>query len=82
MKIPSSDPESAHQIGLDDICSCHLEKVTRPLLGVPNRFSWSMGYRSAMNILCPDSESPQKTSPDTSQTIPNGGGHISRFSQI
>jgi len=32
-----------------------------------------------MNILCPDSESPQKTSPDTSQTIPNGAGHISQF---
>ena len=151
--------------------SCHLEKVTWPLLGVPNWYSWSMGYRSAMNILCPDSESPQKnksryksnhpkqrwsyfpiftdlailgatvrisnfpvhiqnllkkqvqiqvrssqtglvifpdfhrsshircysgnfkfpcsysespqkTSPDTSQTIPNGGGHISWFSQI
>jgi len=28
-----------------------------------------------MKILCPDSESPQKTSLDTSQTIPFRGGH-------
>jgi hypothetical protein len=26
-----------------------------------------------MNISCPDSESPYKTGPDTSQTIPFGG---------
>ena len=38
-----------------------------------------MGYRSARKILCPDYESPHKTSLDTSQTIPNGAAHISRF---
>jgi len=32
-----------------------------------------------MNILCPDSESPHKTSPDTSQAILNGADYISQF---
>src|SRR5258705_11361402 len=34
-----------------------------------------MGYRSAMKISGPDSESPQKTSLDTGQTTPFGRGH-------
>jgi len=34
MKIPSSDPESAHQIGPDDIWFMSLEEVTRPSPGV------------------------------------------------
>jgi len=38
-----------------------------------------MGYRSATKISYADSESPQKSSLDTSQTIPNGAGCISRF---
>jgi len=71
MKIPSSDPESAHQIGPDDIWFMSFGRGNL----TP---SWC-SYRSAMKILCPDSESPQKTSLDTSWTIPNGAGHISRF---
>ena len=55
--------------------SCHLEEVTWPPPGVPNWFAHSMGYRSAMKISGPDSESPQKTSLDTGQTTPFGGGH-------
>jgi len=34
-----------------------------------------MGYRSAMKISGPDSESPQKTSVDTGQTTPFRRGH-------
>jgi len=59
--------------------SCHLEEVIWPPLGVPNWFTCSMGYSSATKISFADSESPWKSSPDTSQTIPNGAGHISWF---
>jgi hypothetical protein len=39
-----------------------------------------MGYRSAMKISCPDSESPQKASLDTTQTNPFGGGYLTLIS--
>ena len=80
MKIPSSDHESAHQIGQIIYSSCHLEEKTWPPPGVSNWFAYSMGYRSAMKISGPDSESPQKTSLDTSQTIPFRGCHPSLIS--
>jgi len=127
MKIPSSDPESAHQIGPNDIWFMSFRGGNPTPLGVSNWFTCSMGYSSATKILfggfwisseiksryksnhpkrscsyflilcsyhwsshircyngnfkfpCPDSESPQKTSLDTSWTIPNGAGHISQF---
>ena len=46
-----------------------------PPPSAPDWFACSMGYRPTMKISCPDSESPQKTSLDTSQTIPFRGGH-------
>ena len=130
MKIPSSDPESAHQIGPNDIwfmsfrggnltlswCSkfiyvwhglqfsykdfvCRLwissEIKSRYKSNHPKRswsyflilcnYHWSSHircYNGNFKFPCSYSESPQKTSPDTSQTIPNGAGHISRFSWI
>jgi hypothetical protein len=39
-------------------------------------------YNGTFKFPCTDSESPQKTSPDTSWTIPNGAGHISWFLQV
>jgi len=38
-----------------------------------------MDYSSATKILFADSESPQKSSIDTSPTIPNRAGHIPQF---
>ena len=55
--------------------SCHLEEVSRPSPGVPILFACTMGYGSAMKILGPDSESPQKTGLDTGRTTPFGRGH-------
>jgi len=36
-------------------------------------------YNLNFQFPCPDAQSPQKTSPDTSWTIQNGAGHISQF---
>src|SRR5882762_1306940 len=49
------------------------------ILGLDYRNGCIKGYRSATKILYADSESPQKSSLDTSQTIPNGAGCISQF---
>jgi hypothetical protein len=127
MKIPSSDPESAHQIGPNNIwfmsfrgghptpswCSKLIwlkhelqvsyedfvsrlwissQNKSRYKLNHPKR-SWSYFpilcsyhrsshircYNENFKFSCPDSESPHKTSLDTSWTISNGAGHISRF---
>ena len=65
MKIPSSDPESAHQIGPDDIWFMSF-RGGNPTLSWCSKLIWlEHGLRSAMKILCPDSKSPQKTSLDT-----------------
>jgi len=84
IKIPFSAFDSTHQIGPDYIWLmlygwCHLKMATWPPPGVPNWFSCSMGYRSAIMNSCSDSESPQKTNLDASWIIPNGAGHISWF---
>jgi hypothetical protein len=66
VKIPSSDPESAHQIGPDDIWFMSF-RGGNPTLSWCSKLIWlEHGLRSAMKILCPDSESPHKTSQDTS----------------
>ena len=66
MKIPSSDPLSAHQIGPDDVLMTSVGGCyTNVLPNSSDQFDCSRGYRLAMKILCPDSESTQKTSLDT-----------------
>ena len=127
MKIPSSDPKSAHQIDPDNAwfisfregnptpswCSkliwlehglqvSYEHFVSRFYIYSKNKsryksnhpkqswsyflilcsYHWSSHircYNGNFKFPCSDSESPQKTSLDTSWTIPNGAGHISWF---
>src|SRR6202043_1871071 len=45
-----------------------------------HRFSYIGSYSENFAFLCSDMDSPQKTSPDTIQTIPFGRGHLTLIS--
>jgi hypothetical protein len=72
---------------------CRFSKIKSRYKSNHSKWSWSYflilcnyhwsshirSYNENFKFPCPDLESPQKTSPDTSWTIPNGAGHISQF---
>jgi hypothetical protein len=79
MWISSSDLESTHKIGPDDV---QIRSFGQGHLIISQYLDWSIyskGYRSVMKILSAYSESPHKTCLDTSWTIPHGANHISWF---